>query len=269
MPLFPLVWRPRFTFFLPAFLVLPLWFGEQLLYGTTEARASGVGWWAHIGGFALGAVLALLVRLVRLEERVINPSIEKEISFEQHPGLEAALDFHARGQREAAGRAIQEVLAAQPDNIDAWRVAYDLAVDAGDGTAAGRAAVRFLEISLRQGQHDLLPSFVEEALGAERPLPVRFYLTAARHFEKSTDVHQNLALRLYAELAERHSGDPAAFRAEYRRGEILRRSDDPEAARRAFTRARAHPACTGELRDMVDRQIAAVDSSPGRPRPAR
>ena len=43
---------------LPAFVMLLYWFTIQLLNGTADA-SGGVAWWAHIGGFAIGAVLAL------------------------------------------------------------------------------------------------------------------------------------------------------------------------------------------------------------------
>ena len=43
---------------LPAFVMLLYWFTIQLLNGTTDA-SGGVAWWAHVGGFAIGAVLAL------------------------------------------------------------------------------------------------------------------------------------------------------------------------------------------------------------------
>jgi rhomboid family protein len=54
---------------IPALVLLPLWFGLQFLNGflalasaqhTQEAAA--VAWWAHIGGFAFGAVLAAVLR---------------------------------------------------------------------------------------------------------------------------------------------------------------------------------------------------------------
>ena len=52
---------------IPAMVYLPLWFGVQLFSGlaslrATEAAASGgVAWFAHIGGFVAGPVLAFLM----------------------------------------------------------------------------------------------------------------------------------------------------------------------------------------------------------------
>ena len=50
-----------FTFRLPAVLILGYWFVIQALSGISslgEVDQAGVAWWAHIGGFLLGAFLA-------------------------------------------------------------------------------------------------------------------------------------------------------------------------------------------------------------------
>jgi membrane associated rhomboid family serine protease len=51
---------------LPAFLFLGLWFAMQVLSGVLAlgigSDAGGVAWWAHIGGFAVGATLAPVLR---------------------------------------------------------------------------------------------------------------------------------------------------------------------------------------------------------------
>jgi membrane associated rhomboid family serine protease len=61
VPLF-IIW---FTARLPAWIFIALWFVVQFLSGvsslgaTGAATAGGVAWWAHIGGFLLGILLAL------------------------------------------------------------------------------------------------------------------------------------------------------------------------------------------------------------------
>ncbi len=59
-------------FFIPLFIPVPailfaaLWFGLQVLQGSSElsspGMAAGVAWWAHIGGFGFGAVFAVIAR---------------------------------------------------------------------------------------------------------------------------------------------------------------------------------------------------------------
>jgi membrane associated rhomboid family serine protease len=53
-------------FFVPAIVLIGIWFVTQLLSGLTEigqtTAGSGIAWWAHIGGFVAGALLIFLVR---------------------------------------------------------------------------------------------------------------------------------------------------------------------------------------------------------------
>lgn len=62
---------------IPAALFLPVWFGMQFFNGFLSLRAAartqevaGIAWWAHVGGFVFGAVVALLFRLSRREARI-------------------------------------------------------------------------------------------------------------------------------------------------------------------------------------------------------
>jgi membrane associated rhomboid family serine protease len=57
---------------IPALVFLPIWFGLQFFNGFLSLEAArqtqevaGIAWWAHVGGFLAGAVLALVVRLLR------------------------------------------------------------------------------------------------------------------------------------------------------------------------------------------------------------
>ncbi|MDQ3036167.1 MAG: rhomboid family intramembrane serine protease [Myxococcota bacterium] len=43
----------------PAFVVIPLWAGIELLHGVLGAQ-DGIAYWAHVGGFACGAIAALI-----------------------------------------------------------------------------------------------------------------------------------------------------------------------------------------------------------------
>ena len=59
-------------FFIPLFIPVPaiffaaLWLAAQVVQGSSEiirpGMAEGVAWWAHIGGFAFGALFALVAR---------------------------------------------------------------------------------------------------------------------------------------------------------------------------------------------------------------
>jgi len=66
----PIGFIPLF-FRIPAFVFAFVWFGLQVLQGNLELAtpsiAGAVAWWAHIGGFAFGALFALVASGIGLE----------------------------------------------------------------------------------------------------------------------------------------------------------------------------------------------------------
>lgn len=54
VPVFILLYRAE----LPAYVFLAFWFVSQLYFGSSVGQASGVAWWAHVGGFLAGMGLA-------------------------------------------------------------------------------------------------------------------------------------------------------------------------------------------------------------------
>ncbi|MBX6329608.1 MAG: rhomboid family intramembrane serine protease [Pseudolabrys sp.] len=66
----PVIFIPLFVP-VPAMIFAAIWFALQVMQGTQElgqpAIAAGVAWWAHIGGFAFGALFALLARALAFE----------------------------------------------------------------------------------------------------------------------------------------------------------------------------------------------------------
>ena len=64
----------------PAPLFLGVWFAIQLLYGAMSADGAGVAWWAHIGGFAIGAVVTLLVK------GGLHPPVDRRRQGAEHSG---------------------------------------------------------------------------------------------------------------------------------------------------------------------------------------
>jgi len=74
----PFVWGPYLQ--LPAVMFLGWWFLLQFFNGTLSllgnaGHAGGIAWWAHIGGFAFGLIVALFIRDERPQRR---PSWEEE-----------------------------------------------------------------------------------------------------------------------------------------------------------------------------------------------
>jgi membrane associated rhomboid family serine protease len=73
--LVPIFFIP-FFFELPALLYIAFWFFMQVLQGTAGLmmpEAGGVAWWAHIGGFVAGILLAPVIHRPRPSYRHFYP----------------------------------------------------------------------------------------------------------------------------------------------------------------------------------------------------
>ena len=61
---------------IPALLFLPVWFGMQFFSGFLSLQAArgtqevaGVAWWAHVGGFLFGMIVAAIVKAIGARRR--------------------------------------------------------------------------------------------------------------------------------------------------------------------------------------------------------
>jgi membrane associated rhomboid family serine protease len=80
---------------LPAPIFLGLWFFLQFFQGMasiTVTEAAGVAWWAHIGGFAAGYVVAKLLDQVH----ALNPRVEAV-----RPQMDHITHYHAHPWRDS------------------------------------------------------------------------------------------------------------------------------------------------------------------------
>jgi hypothetical protein len=254
MPI-PIVPAFRFTLKLPAFVVIPLWALEQIYYTTTAGADSGVAFAAHVGGFLFGFVFAGAMALLHIEERFVNPAIEREISIEQNPVITRAADARVAGDLASARRLIDGVLRAEPGNVDAWTQSFEIALDAMDAEGASQAGLRLLELHGRGSDRDMVWTVVNEPRWRQMRMTSRFLAAAADLLARAGDARE--AIDLHRRIAAQGPpGDVAVLRALVSEGELLMRAGDARAAGQAFDRARAHPACTEPWVDRIERARA-------------
>lgn len=100
LTLIPIIIIPWFVE-IPAFVFLGLWFALQFISAAgSHGSATGIAWWAHVGGFAGGMILLKLISRVPRAglSRKIQDSTAKKTSHHLqvlHPSGEAgSLDLH-------------------------------------------------------------------------------------------------------------------------------------------------------------------------------
>ncbi len=198
---------------LPAWIVLPLWFLEQLFFAGLS-RESGVAYRAHVGGFAFGFVAALAIKALRIEERFIAPKIEQEISVSQHPALDEGMDLLLRGEIAAARAAFATVLAAEPRNADAHLGVWQSHCVEGTPEAGSPHLVQAIEEEVRRGDVALALDHWRELSATARqsgPPALRWRLASALEGtdrEAAVEILNSLvsdpAAGILAEKAGRH-----------------------------------------------------------------
>ncbi len=188
---------------LPAWLVLPLWLGEQILFAGLT-RESGVAYRAHVGGFAFGFLAAFAIKALRIEERFVAPKIEQEISVTQHPALEEGMDLLLRGETGAARAAFATVLAAEPRNADAHLGVWQSHCLEDAPEAGAPHLVQVIEDEVRRAEPALALDHWRELVAAARqsaPPALRWRLASALE-----SIDRDGAVEIFGSLA----ADPAA-----------------------------------------------------------
>lgn len=244
---FLLRWRWNFRFHVPAFVVLPLWFAQQFVQTTTKTSGAGTAFSAHVGGFIYGVVIALIVKLMGIEEKFVAPVVEKETTWEADERLVQAVAARKEGNLEVARTAIMSLLTEQPRNIDALRFAVDTAPD--DRTRDGYAT-RLLTRDIEEKYDDLATDLIRELQAS--PLP-HFLARAAQFAERRGE--RDWAIVLYQSLCDVETTGPNAIGSLVKLGTLRKATGDAAGARDALTKARHHPDCSPEWAENVDAKL--------------
>ena len=187
----------RGTFTVTAVLVLPLWLVQQFVLASSGS--AGVAYWAHVGGFVFGFMVALAIRLLGVEERFVNPRIERKISLTQHPGLERGMELIGRGEAAGARNVFKTVLASEPQNVDARLALWQSLVNTGEAQAGAVHMARVVESELRRGEFALALAHWRELAAATDsggPPGLRWRLAAAveqMDWSATVEILRNLA----------------------------------------------------------------------------
>ncbi len=152
---FIILFRPYAgTFEAAAWVMLPLWFANELLQATvweSVGLTSGVAYWAHVGGFLFGVSAALAVRALKFEERFVNPVVEAQLThFAAKPILEEAMAARERGELSEALALLQAEWERRPDE-DIGLALWDVAFACGQPEAGAIALQGALSACVKRG----------------------------------------------------------------------------------------------------------------------
>lgn len=247
------------TFTVAALLVLPLWLVQQFFLAS--AGSAGVAYWAHVGGFVFGFGVALAIKLLGIEDRFVNPAIERKISVTQHPGLERGMELIGRGEAAGARDVFKTVLASEPENVDARLAIWQSLLDTGEAQSGIVHMARVVESELRRGELTLALAHWRElatATDSGGPPGLRWRLAAAVE-----QMDWSAAVQILRSLAEDASAGVLAEKASRRLAALGVGYKLPEKAVTASVAGKPGPASLPESPAAVPAESSEVRPAPG------
>jgi membrane associated rhomboid family serine protease len=213
------------TFFqIPAGIVLFFWFLQQLLYAlVTHHTVAGVAFWAHIGGFVLGATVGSILKFGKLEEKYIKPEILKEEArLYENPEILQAQKLLESGRYQEAEEILRKLLSREPQHIEARSVLVNIYL-------WGKAPID----QIRREINLLFKNYIEKNAKTTALLKYSELVKQLPNLVLSPEVHffvaraaeeagnNNLALSLYNGLIATYPNAPQTWKAFFNKGLVL------------------------------------------------
>ena len=223
-----------------AYWLLPLWVLMEVFYGSLFGKASGVAHWAHVGGFAFGALGAVTLRYSGLETHV-NKKVEKELTWACDPEVERANQHMEHGQLDEAAAVLQQHLSAQPNSMDAWNLLRQIHWRRSELPAYHEATARTCELHLKARNPEGAWQDYEDFLNSGgQKLPVATWFELCRMLEERENYDR--ALTELESLIQAYRSERQALMAQMAAARIcLKRLNRPDDARKFYQAAAVSP----------------------------
>lgn len=248
----------RGTFLMPAYVALPLWLLQQFAMARYGA-AGGIAVWAHIGGFAFGALVAACVKLSNFETSILAPAIAKRTSWSPSGHLASALGKLDQNDADGSIQDLVALLTRSPNSIEARAALVVAYTQKGDMASAGRESARLVSAYVVARDLDGAFAALEEHRRAHPDVPVamRSLLTLAAQREKE-DRHREAA-DLYHRAIQAWPDDPLLSKALIAYGRLmLNVFHQPADTLAILEGAVANPETTPEFRRAAEELMAAA-----------
>ncbi len=224
----------------PAYFMLPLWLITQLFWASVTGEGAGVAYWAHIGGFVFGGVLALGLWATGVEKR-INEAIEAEVAWSHDPRLVKAVELIDQDQPAPAVAQLQELLREQPGLADAYTQLLRVHRMKNDAKAEQETLATLCNLSLKNKSFEAAwDYYLEYQAAGGKKLPGQHWLKLCRALESQQ--HWVQAAQEYEKLANAHSDDRISIVALVAAAQVhMKRLDNRFEAARLYKQAQVSP----------------------------
>lgn len=244
------------TFKAPAYLMLPLWLGWEMV-SAAAFTGSGVAHWGHVGGFAVGFAAALGLRLTGAEGK-LDAAVEATVTTTEDARILAATEHLDRREPQQALPLLREVLRERPDDIGALLTLSRAAADLRDDALHAEAYTKLIERHWATGEVGAALALFEEPKppGVEARMPRALGLRVARHWAASRQAAR--AAAACERLRRDGLVDETAVRAAVLEATVRQGMGDLAGARALLDAARESPFSTLEIDQMIEAQATKL-----------
>lgn len=182
-----------------AYWLLPIWLLMEIFYGVVVGKSSGVAHWAHVGGFAFGALTALALRHSGLEQRA-NAAIEAKVSWTADGAIVQATEQMGQGKLDDAVATLRAFLTSKPDSVEGYTLLHQVYWRKSDMPAYREAIAKLIQLHLKLQNFDAAWQDYEDFRnGGGESLPPAVWLELCRavegqgNFERAVAEYERLA----------------------------------------------------------------------------
>jgi membrane associated rhomboid family serine protease len=228
-----------FRFKAPAYTLLPFWVLMEVFDGLLWGQYSAVAHWAHVGGFAFGALAGVVMRYSGLERKA-EALVEAKVDPKNEAVVQAN-ELAAQGQIDPAIALLKQHLVAQPDAVDACMLLQELCFQKNDIDACREATLKLCELHVRARDSETAFQYYKVFLNTGgSKLPASLWLNLCRLAEDKQEFER--ALEEYKKLAAAYPAQRESLQAQLGAGKIcLKRLNRFEDALRYYEAASASP----------------------------
>jgi membrane associated rhomboid family serine protease len=247
-------------FWARAYWLLPLWLLLEIFSGTLVGRSSGVAHWAHVGGFAFGAVAALVLRHSGLEQKA-NQAIEAKVSWTADAAVVQATDKMQQGQLDEAISLLQVHLGTNPNSLEGYTLLSQLYWRKNDVPKYHEALIKALQLNLKAQHMDAAWHNYDELVntGGER-LPASAWLELCRAAEGQQNFDR--AVGEYDKLARAYHTERQSLLALMSAGRLsLKQLNRPAEALAYYQAAAASPVPHLDWQVTIDKGIQEAEKA--------
>ena len=229
-----------YRFWARAYWLLPLWSLSEVFSGALFGASSGVAHWAHVGGFAFGALAALGIRHSGLEHHA-NKAIEAKVSWSADAAIVEATEQMNGGKLDEAIATLRAYVAAKPDSLEAYTLLPQLYWRKSDVPKYQESIIKLCQLHLKMQDHEAAWTDYQEFTnsGGER-LPASMWLELCRSAEGQQNFDR--AVMEYDKLARAYPAERQSLLALMAAGRLsLKKLNQPAEALRFYKAAADSP----------------------------